>query len=160
MRIGWDAPFPALPPPEVLTGRKSRATGRFLVYTQLFHEYPHPVFSEMTLYMGVCLLGTFKQRSYVHSFSCLADLFYIYPSVHLYVIPIYLYIYRSSILLLLSVHLLIIYQLSIYPNINNLSISIMYYLSSLYRLSSMYHLSSMYLSIYHLATIYSSNPYG
>lgn len=49
MRVVWDVPFPVLPPPEVLTGKKSRATGRFLVYTQLFHKDPHPVFSEMTL---------------------------------------------------------------------------------------------------------------
>lgn len=153
MRIGWDAPFPPLPLPEVLTGRKSRATGSFPVYTQLFHKYPHPVFSEITLYMGVCLLGTYKQMSDVHSFSSLAELSYIYPSVNLSIIPVYSYIYRSSILLhYQSIYLSFIISLSIQTLIIYLYLSciIITLLSIMYlsiNLSSSNHLFIQSISI-------------
>lgn len=72
-------------------------------------------------------------------FSCWANLLYSYASVHLSVISIYI----SSIHLLWSVHLLIIYLLSIQTLI------IYLYLSS-----CITYLPSLYLFIYHLSIIY------
>lgn len=61
----------------------------------------------------------------VHSFSCLVDLSYVYPSVHLSVIPIHISMYRLFIYYYQSIYF-IISHLPLYPDLNHLSIFIMY----------------------------------